>query len=365
MIGHTQPVKNVILINNSLIASSSGVRFTEGEIIVWDYLSGELKHLFNRKNGGHVEAIFALVYLPNNNLLISGSDDSSIKVWNISNGSLLYTFDSRNDGHSKPVECLVLLGDNLVASGSQDLTVRIWNLTSAGLKFQPIKVSSYVTRLFYVEEKRLLVVGQLSGFILTLNVISGTITNEFKSHNNVNQLVWFNHLSFLAVGTSYDIQIWYLNESNVTLKYQFDENNGGHLKGTTALNALVYTPNMLASSSWDEIESFVKVWNLGNGSLAYTLKNSLIPDALYNLVSLENRFLCSGSANGKILIWNLSEKRIELFINPAHLGAVKVVCPLGNNFFASGSNDKTVKIWKFFISNKTQKPLSYKQIIFF
>ena len=100
----------------------------------------------------------------------------------------------------------------------------------------------------------------MSGFIVTLNVISGTKINEFKSHHNVNQLVWFNHLNFLAVGTSYDIQIWHLNKSNVTLKYQFDENNGGHLAGTTALNALVHTSNMLASSSWDDIESFVKVW---------------------------------------------------------------------------------------------------------
>jgi WD40 repeat protein len=88
---------------------------------------------------GHAEAITSLA-LTANNLLVSASNDNTLKVWDAGTGNLLRTLGSTFDpsvvsggmqargGHTGAVTCLASAGDNLVISGSKDSTVRLWNV---------------------------------------------------------------------------------------------------------------------------------------------------------------------------------------------------------------------------------------------
>jgi WD40 repeat protein len=72
------------LLSSSLLASADA----EGLIIIWNWLQGTLVH----KLQGHNNAVhFSSLDLYDNQTLISGSWDSTIKLWNISNGSLIET----------------------------------------------------------------------------------------------------------------------------------------------------------------------------------------------------------------------------------------------------------------------------------
>jgi WD40 repeat protein len=59
------------------------------------------------------------------NLIISGSGDKTIRIWDINTGKCLKTLE----GHYGWVKS-VFAKDNLVISGSNDNTIRIWDIDS-------------------------------------------------------------------------------------------------------------------------------------------------------------------------------------------------------------------------------------------
>jgi WD40 repeat protein len=62
---------------------------------------------------------------PDGTLLVSGSDDKTIKLWSLPEGKLLNTLE----GHSDWVRSVTISPDGtLLASGSYDKTVRLWTL---------------------------------------------------------------------------------------------------------------------------------------------------------------------------------------------------------------------------------------------
>ena len=105
----------------------SGKRVASGslkEIKVWNYEEGVCVHTI-RVHKCWVRDILHLI-TPNNETLVSCSQDKTIKVWDLNRNSLVKTLT----GHSGQVYCLLLLKTGLVASGSQDRTIRVWNVDS-------------------------------------------------------------------------------------------------------------------------------------------------------------------------------------------------------------------------------------------
>jgi len=125
MYGHTNSVQSVVFFSNEILITGS----YDTSIKVWNITNVPGTCL--RTLTGHTLTVVSLVVLPNS-LLASGAADSSIKIWNVTNGSCLATLS----GHSDYVFGLTLLSNGLLASGSQDGTIKIWSLTS----FSCIKV---------------------------------------------------------------------------------------------------------------------------------------------------------------------------------------------------------------------------------
>ncbi len=70
-------------------------------------------------------AVNTLALSPNNQTLISGSTDSTIKLWNLHTEELLYTLT----GHSTAVLSVAITPDGqTLASSSRDGIIKLWNL---------------------------------------------------------------------------------------------------------------------------------------------------------------------------------------------------------------------------------------------
>lgn len=82
-----------------------------------------------RQYQGHTGGVNALASLGNGNFA-SGSSDSSVKIWNTNSGQLVMTLI----GHTSSVNALAVLNDVFLVSGSSDKTIKIWNITSGALK---------------------------------------------------------------------------------------------------------------------------------------------------------------------------------------------------------------------------------------
>jgi WD40 repeat protein len=163
--------------------------------------SYKLLSSFDKTNGGHSLEVNKIlqIYSEHEELLASGSYDSTVKVWNLSDMSLKFTFEEINGGHTGPIQTLAWLTQDLLASGSSDATVKVWDLSTGLLKF------------------------------------SFDLTNGGHL-NTVWSLATLESGLLLASGSEDStVKVW--DTTNGLLKYTFDQTNGGH-KSTVFANSI-------------------------------------------------------------------------------------------------------------------------------
>jgi WD40 repeat protein len=109
-----------------VIATLSGTK----EIRLWD-----LEGSPHRTLRGHSRTINCISFSVDGELLVSGSDDQTVKLWSTARGQEkpIHTFR----GHLDAVGCIAFFsssGKKIIASGSHDNTVRLWNAETSILK---------------------------------------------------------------------------------------------------------------------------------------------------------------------------------------------------------------------------------------
>lgn len=135
--GHTGSVRTLaISANGQTLASGSN----DNTIKLWNLApnveprgsgrNDELAYL-QATLSDHVGAVYALAFLPNQNILISGSGDWTIKIWDLTTNQVIKTLR----GHQGSVRALAVSADgHTLVSGSSDGTVKVWDLRTRELK---------------------------------------------------------------------------------------------------------------------------------------------------------------------------------------------------------------------------------------
>ena len=85
----------------------------------------------------HGEEINCISVSPDASLIVSGSDDCSVRVWSVDRFDCVREFL----GHSDYITCVVFAGGE-VLSGSGDMTIRKWDLISGDCVFVSITAST-------------------------------------------------------------------------------------------------------------------------------------------------------------------------------------------------------------------------------
>ncbi|KAK0629321.1 WD40-repeat-containing domain protein [Bombardia bombarda] len=111
--GHTHSVRAISAHQDILVSGSY-----DTTVRVWRISTGEQLHVLN----GHSQKVYSVVLDPKRNRCISGSMDSLVKIWDLDTGACLYTLE----GHSLLVGLLDLRDERLV-SAAADSTLRIWD----------------------------------------------------------------------------------------------------------------------------------------------------------------------------------------------------------------------------------------------
>lgn len=78
---------------------------------------------------GHRSPITCVAFHPIFSVLVSGSEDATVKVWDFETGE----YERTLKGHTNPVQALAFNGSgSLLASTSSDLSIKIWDFSSDG-----------------------------------------------------------------------------------------------------------------------------------------------------------------------------------------------------------------------------------------
>eukprot|EP01112_Ceratiomyxa_fruticulosa_P007415 TRINITY_DN1921_c0_g2_i1.p1 TRINITY_DN1921_c0_g2~~TRINITY_DN1921_c0_g2_i1.p1 ORF type:complete len:528 (-),score=49.02 TRINITY_DN1921_c0_g2_i1:412-1995(-) len=273
---------------------------------------------------GHKEIVWSLHYVPEDNSLISGSEDMTVKVWDLDEGICTQTLR----GHKNGTICLARIGRR-VFSGSADGSVKVWDL-DAGVCLHTIQTHSSVWSLQIIDQGRKIFAGCVDASIKLFDVETGETLQHFRGHSApVRCLQIAEGFGGPIVSGSYDrsIKMWDMNGNCVnTIRAHTHKINCLQLQGDT-----------MVSGSHDTL---VKVWDM-NGNCINTLKGH---DNMIHCLQFRGDKLLTGSSDNSIRVWNVKTgEHLQTFKNPSAVCALQ----FDSNLLMSGFEDSSIQIYDF------------------
>jgi len=321
-----------ILLNDSFITGTQ-----EGSISIWDTKSIDL--LIPRELPvGHSDSILALKFIrpvESNLILISASEDKTIKIWDM---RLLICIQTLTE-HTSSVTTLIPINQKSFASGSTDKSIKIWELDSDAFvntfkNVETIKEGLESIIALAVLNETKLVISSIDRYIRVFNKsIEIKQINELKGNSkSVQDIVVLDDNLFASCSGDKTILIW---NNSIPIFNLTDH--------TDYVYVLEYSreSNLLISGSKD---TTIRLWDTSSSfSLITTLYYH--EDSVNSLLILQNQTLISGSCDNKIAVWNLNTFKVNLELE-GHTGCVNaLVLYNSDKYLVSGSTDTTIIIW--------------------
>ncbi|MFI6497673.1 TIR domain-containing protein [Nonomuraea typhae] len=256
---------------------------SDGQLLLWDGLTGELRHRF----AVHPDGVWPVRLAPDGSLVAGGDAEGVIRVWETGSGRLVHTLS----GHRAPIYSAAFTGGSLV-TGDAAGVVRVWDLSTGRLH-------------------------------TTLDGHRGSVYRAVPGG------------PLLATGDEAgDVRIWN------TAAWELEHTLTGHA-------ASVYSVAFSLDGAWlatGDTAGVVRLWDPRTGQ-AHGIHTSHSAAVYQVAFSPDGRILATGDANGAVRLQEVRGRhRLEL---SGHRSSVWPFAfrPDGGQL-ATSSNDGTVRLWE-------------------
>jgi len=329
--GHRAPVTKVLFhpIFSLMISASE-----DATLKVWDFETGD----YERTLKGHTDCVQDVAFDNSGKLLASCAADMSIKLWEFG-GNYECTKTLQGHDHNVSGVCFLPSGDYIV-SCSRDKTMKMWEVATGYC------VKTYTGHRDWVRMVRVLPtyggIGGGSGndgeYIATCSNdqsvrIWSTQTKECKAdlreHDHVVECIaWAPETATAAI-----------REATATTAGEISAmNSSGKLgSSTAALNG-----PFIASGSRDKT---IKVWDVSTGICLFTLIGH---DNWVRGISWHpgGKYLLSASDDKTLRIWDVGHRRCSKRLDAHTHFCTSVDFHRASPFVITGSVDQTIKVWE-------------------
>ncbi|MBD2182353.1 WD40 repeat domain-containing protein [Planktothrix sp. FACHB-1375] len=329
LIGHKGSVLSVdISPDNQLIVTGSN----DKTVKIWK-LDGTLLQTLK-----HTATVHRVAFSPDSRMIVSGSLDGSLKLWGV-DGKLIKNIPA----HQSAVWGVAFSPDGkLIASASGDGTVKLWKLN--GKLHQALRGHQKSVWSVAFSPNSQMVAS--AGFDSTVKLwsIDGTLLKTLEGHKNAVWDVAFcpSQNLLVSVSADYTAKIW-----------QTDGKLVKTLKTDNSIVGVDCKGEYIATSGRD---NFVKIWKI-NGTFIRNLKQH---QAIVRDVALSTNGLIAASASddGKVKLW----KRNKYLLKPLYVHKDTIwdlATSKDGKLFASVSGDDTIKLWS--TNGLLQKSITQKE----
>ena len=365
--GHLDSVNCVCFNENSGLLASGSI---DSCLIVWD-LKDFSKKICIKEHKASVNSLIFWKHPMMNEILVSVSDDQTMKSWNIEMWNLIKNIELSEEAHSickiKNKSEIAILGKNskisllplqlkqdftlsghsewvrsvcfspdgqFIASGSYDKTIKLWNLREQKEAFTLLGHSGLVRSVCFSPDGKFVASGSLDQTIKLWNLQEQKEVFTLSGYSHSVESVCFSPDGKFVSSGSYDktIKLWNLREQKEAFTFL------GHLG---LVRSVCFSPDgkFIASCSDD---CRIKLWNLQEKKEVLTFSDYSVFSVCF---SPDGKFIASSSNDGTIKLWNLQEQK-KAFTLCSHIRSLYSVCfsPDGK-FIASSSEDGTIKLW--------------------
>ena len=246
-----------------------------------------------------------ITWTPDDLFNFSSTPDTSLGILDINplTGAIAQT------GHTNAVTSIASSPDNnYLATGSKDHTIRIWSANAPIL----LQDNAEIISLAWSRDSKYLSASSNAGTIKIWRVLDTQLVHTINAHPGANGLI----------------------------------------------TALIWSQNVLISSSWD---GSIKIWNPHNGTLIRTLSNS---NGRVNALSLnsDGNYLACALENGTIQIWDITTYAL-LTSHRMNGPILSVAWSSDNSVLACGLDQGpgSIILWKRVNPGSLLRDLSFEQ----
>jgi len=287
----------------SLVVSAS----QDATIKIWDFETGE----FERTLKHHTNAVQSVDFDHTGNFLVSCSADLSIKIWDFQSYECIRTL--KDHDHNVSAVRFLPSGDQIV-SASRDKTIKIWETSTGYCQKTLTGHDDWVRAIEVTDDGTLLASAGHDKTVRLWNLSKYEVIHVMREHTHYIECLAFSPAS-LSV---------------------FEAPDGKQYKGKAVPG------NFLASGSRDKT---IKIWETATGLCIATLvgHDNWVRGITWHS---SGKYIISVSDDKSIKVWDLKQGRAIKTINDAHTHFVSCLdFNQHNPHLATGGVDDIVKIW--------------------
>ncbi|XP_045569704.1 F-box/WD repeat-containing protein 7 isoform X2 [Salmo salar] len=257
-------------------------------------------------------------------LIVSGSDDNTLKVWSALTSKCLRTLV----GHTGGVWSSQMSG-NIVISGSTDRTLKVWDAEN-GECLHTLYGHTSTVRCIHLHDKQV-VSGSRDATLRLWDVDSGECLHVLTGHVAAVRCVQYDGRRVVSGGYDFMVKVW--DPETETCLHTLQ----GH---TNRVYSLQFDGAYVVSGSLD---TSIRVWDVVTGGCVHTLTGH---QSLTSGMELKNNILVSGNADSTVRVWDIRTGQCLHTLQGPHKHQSAVTClQFSRTLVVSSSDDGTVKLW--------------------